>query len=248
MTDFQFHTKLIPLEIVDSTNNYAARLIKEEQPAEGTVILADFQETGRGQKDQVWVSEKGKNLTFSIILYPGFMEAEKHFYLSMALSVAMAQYLQTKLNDVYIKWPNDIYIGRKKIAGMLIENSLTGSFLKSSVLGVGLNVNQVSFPEMKPEPTSLALEMKKEQKREEVLNDLLQFINSWMVKLYSKMTDIKKTFESMLLYRNEPVEFMKGNSKFTGTILGVNELGQLKVKNEKDTVELFNFKEIGFPK
>lgn len=249
MKDLYLKNSIISLEVVDSTNNYAARLIKDEEPDEGTVILADFQKSGRGQRNQVWDSEKAKNLTFSIILYPDFLKAENHFYISMAISIGIVRYLQSLTDNVKVKWPNDIYIENKKIAGILIENSLIGSYIKNSIIGIGLNVNQINFPDFKPAPTSMAIELKKEFKREKVLNELLQYINSWIAKLYdNKLPTIKKTFESLMLYRNEPVVFTQKNLVFTGIIMGVNDFGQLIVKKEGDVIQLFNFKEIEFPK
>ena len=125
MTDEIIGRNLIELNIVDSTNEYLKRLIKESDVEEGTVILADFQTKGKGQKDGYWESEKGKNLTFSIILYPTSLDVQKQFYLSMSISLGIIEFLSHLSVKSKIKWPNDIYVNNNKVAGILIENSIS---------------------------------------------------------------------------------------------------------------------------
>ncbi|HPH88516.1 MAG TPA: biotin--[acetyl-CoA-carboxylase] ligase, partial [Chitinophagales bacterium] len=148
------------LPSVDSTNTYAKSLIAKSSPIDGTVILADEQFAGRGQSGNVWQSEAGKNLTFSIIYQTSFLLATEQFYLNMAVSLGIWSMVNSKLSieknkeltihdsrfTTKIKWPNDIYVNNQKIAGILIENTISGMHLKHSVIGVGLNVNQEQFP------------------------------------------------------------------------------------------------------
>lgn len=248
MTDLNFLDKIIRLDVVDSTNNFASRLIKEESPQEGTVILAEYQKSGRGQKEHNWTSEKGKNLTFSIILYPTMLKVERQFYLSMAISVSIVRCLQTLMSNVSIKWPNDIFIQNRKIAGILIENSIIGSFLQNSIIGIGLNVNQVNFSDV-PEATSLAIELNKQLNKEIILTNLMQYINSWLSKLYNNnYHSIKSIYESLLFCKDQNASFIKDNKKFSGTITGVSEFGQLKIKHENGAVNQYNFNEVSFSK
>ena len=131
------------------------QLIKNTEVAEGTVVLAKEQTSGRGQVNNTWESSYGDNLLMSIVLYPEFLHAGNQFLLSKFVSLAIVDFLSYYLENVTIKWPNDIYVGNKKIAGVLIENSLRGAFISSSVVGIGLNVNQTEFSSSIPNPTSL---------------------------------------------------------------------------------------------
>ncbi len=164
---------LITLKQVDSTNNYAKLLTANSRPVpDGTVILADTQTGGRGQAGTSWVSEPGLNLTFSVLLECGFLPPVRQFHLSMAVSLGIVEALgrlmhrmapaggedgnPTRLPALAIKWPNDILLDRKKMGGILIENLLAGSRMKSSIVGIGLNINQEDFPGL-PGATSLKL-------------------------------------------------------------------------------------------
>src|SRR5680860_150521 len=145
---------IIVLKDVESTNNYANQLILSNAE-EGTVVLAQFQKKGRGQQGNQWESQSGKNLLASIILYPKFLKAGNQFLISKMVSLGLVEYLRHEVRDVSIKWPNDIYIGNKKIAGILIENAIKGRNLFSTVIGVGLNLNQKNFLSDAPNPVSL---------------------------------------------------------------------------------------------
>lgn len=248
MTYLNFLNKIIRLDVVDSTNNFASRLIREESPQEGTVILAEYQKSGRGQKEHNWTSEKGKNLTFSIILYPTMLKVERQFYLSMAISVSIVRCLQTLISNVSIKWPNDIFIQNRKIAGILIENSIKGSFLQNSIIGIGLNVNQLNFSDV-PEATSLAIELNKQLNKDIILTNLMQYISSWLSKLYNNnYNSIKNIYESLLFCKDQNAAFIKDNKKFSGIITGVSEFGQLSIKHENGLVNHYNFNEVSFSK
>ncbi|MFI5220658.1 MAG: biotin--[acetyl-CoA-carboxylase] ligase, partial [Bacteroidia bacterium] len=124
---------IIRLETVDSTNNYAAALISKSKPAEGTAIMADFQDYGRGQRETIWESENGKNLLVSFILYPQIDTAD-YFLLNECFSLAVREVIEDITGlDVKIKWPNDILVNNKKIAGILIENSIRGNTILYSI-------------------------------------------------------------------------------------------------------------------
>ncbi|HTB31251.1 MAG TPA: biotin--[acetyl-CoA-carboxylase] ligase, partial [Bacteroidia bacterium] len=146
------------LERTDSTNTFAGNLIRENPPAEGYIVRAMEQLSGRGQRGTKWASEPGANLTFSIILCPHFLPLTEQFQLTKAIALGIAGFVSHLLGDyanVKIKWPNDIYVKNCKIAGILIENILEQSTMKYSVVGVGLNVNQVVFDPSIPNPISL---------------------------------------------------------------------------------------------
>jgi BirA family transcriptional regulator, biotin operon repressor / biotin---[acetyl-CoA-carboxylase] ligase len=142
------------LDSVDSTNNYAANLLKVTSPPDGTVITAQEQTQGRGQRGSEWQSAKGENLLFSMLLYSGNRKQHATFWLSKCVSVSLAEMLEEELKvDVWIKWPNDILVGGKKIAGTLLEFNWSEHQWTSAIIGIGLNVNQRFFPY--PQATSL---------------------------------------------------------------------------------------------
>jgi BirA family biotin operon repressor/biotin-[acetyl-CoA-carboxylase] ligase len=138
--------KVISLTNISSTNIFAAKLIETASPAEGTVVMAEYQNKGRGQRDAIWESDAGKNMLCSIILYPTFLAVTDQFILNQIVSLAVADVVE-KLAGAkpHIKWPNDILVYEKKIAGILIENNIRGNTFSSCIAGIGLNVNQLVF-------------------------------------------------------------------------------------------------------
>jgi BirA family transcriptional regulator, biotin operon repressor / biotin---[acetyl-CoA-carboxylase] ligase len=151
----------IHLPEIDSTNTYAIDLISKTSPVEGTVISTDFQLHGKGQYDRVWIGARGENIMMSVILTPDFITIEDKFFLSMAVALGVRAYFvkQHDISECFIKWPNDIYVKGKKIGGILIVNQIQGSKIKASVVGIGLNINQVEFPSLiADKSTSLKLQ------------------------------------------------------------------------------------------
>lgn len=164
------------LDCVDSTNNYAAKLINEGHKVEGTVIVADEQHFGRGRGDKKWLSQPGVNLLASFILKPTFIKANHAFALSKIASLGVYNALKRYNIDVEIKWPNDILTAKGKISGILIENQVRGSALHSAILGIGININQVRFPE--PGISSLQIETGKAIERNDVLSHLCETLEA----------------------------------------------------------------------
>ena len=150
MTDSQtlfVGRNVIRLDTVNSTNTYATNQLAKSRLPEGTAIVAAEQTQGRGYSGNQWKSEKGMNLLLSVVLYPVFLAPRQHFFLNQVASLAIAETLQAYLpvKDVKIKWPNDVFIGDKKAAGILIENSVKGNIIQHAVPGMGINVNQTEF-------------------------------------------------------------------------------------------------------
>lgn len=146
---------ILRIDKVDSTNSYLKKLVYEEQPVEGSMVIAEYQTAGRGQMGNGWWSETGKNLLLSLLIYPDNLQANEQFIISRIASLAVKNCLDQFVDDIRIKWPNDIYWKDKKIAGMLIENDVQGRYIQNSVIGIGININQQSFPEDLPNPVSL---------------------------------------------------------------------------------------------
>ena len=194
----------IHLNETHSTNSYLRELImREKEQPEGTVVITDYQTAGRGQKGNSWESERGKNLTFSILLHPNHIPPGKQFILSQLISIAIVGVLKKYDRHFTIKWPNDIYWKEKKIAGMLIEVDLTGSSLSNAIIGIGININQRHFKSDAPNPVSLTQITGKEHNLSELLEKILDSI----VDEYNKYTpdneeEIRQKYMA-LLFRNK---------------------------------------------
>ncbi|MCW5924738.1 MAG: biotin--[acetyl-CoA-carboxylase] ligase [Saprospiraceae bacterium] len=237
-----------------STNDWALELIAapassgqgaaKSKPPEGTVVRADSQSAGRGQFGSRWESERGKNLLLSVILRPTWLEAKAQFYLSMAVALALRDTVADALSTV--KWPNDLCLGARKTAGILIQNSLSGQFLQTSVVGIGLNVNQMEFDPALPNPTSLALFFGKKFELDEITECIFERLERRYLQLKSgQRAAIKAEYERALYRLGKPSKFVRAadNSEFGGIIRGVTEEGRLRVETETGG-ETFEVKEV----
>lgn len=238
----------IHLNKTHSTNSYLRELImREKEQPEGTVVITDYQTAGRGQKGNSWESERGKNLTFSILLHPNHIPPGKQFILSQLISIAIVGVLKKYDRHFTIKWPNDIYWKEKKIAGMLIEVDLTGSSLSNAIIGIGININQRHFKSDAPNPVSLTQITGKEHNLSELLEKILDSI----VDEYNKYTpdneeEIRQKYMA-LLFRNKGVyPYLYGEEIFNASIEGIEPNGQLILKKENGSIHTFAFKEISF--
>ncbi len=239
----------IILEVTDSSNNYAKQLIEEKKATHGTVVLAYCQKAGKGHAGNHWESEANKNLLMSIVLFPDFLPAEKQFYLSKIISLAIVDLLHEKIPNetVSIKWPNDIYAGDRKLAGILIENSVSGYYMHSSVVGLGLNLNQEKFSEEVPNPVSLKLLSGKNYSIEEMADQLQEKFYNWYAHLkLQQITAIDISYFSKLYRKNEWCRFRKNNREFIARINGIGEYGQLILEDKSGRLSEYQFKEIEF--
>ncbi len=223
---------IIVLNEVDSTNNYAKQLIADKAEG-GTVVLAYCQKKGKGQQGNFWESESNKNLTFSLILYPNWLGAGKQFSISKIVSLALVKVLKNKVENVSIKWPNDIYVNDKKIAGILIENTIKGAAIDSTIIGVGLNVNQEIFLSDAPNPISLKQITGEKIEVEVLLNEFLtvfySFINQLQIGTGQKIDD---AYISNLFRKNEWSKYRKDGEEFEARIIGIGNFGQLKLEEK----------------
>ncbi len=231
-----------------STNVYAQNLIAKSKPIEGTVIMALHQTKGRGQRGTTWESEKNNNITLSIIFFPTFLLPQQQFRLNEVISLGLLDFLEKYFhNRVFIKWPNDIYINEKKIAGILIQNSITSTTISSSIVGIGLNVNQKVFSNDIPNPTSMILEGGQRFDLMQLTHELLKKIEMRYLPLRSeKNTSTRQEYIEKLYKLNEVSSFeKKSGTKITGTIKGIDELGRLMIETGNQ-IEAFAYKEIKF--
>jgi BirA family transcriptional regulator, biotin operon repressor / biotin---[acetyl-CoA-carboxylase] ligase len=241
------YKNFIFLTEVESTNNYANQLVLSKAAEHGTVVLAQHQKKGRGQQGNQWESEPGKNLLTSFILFPQFLTAAKQFYLSKVASLALLDFLKTEAGDVSVKWPNDIYIDNKKVAGILIENSIKGSNLSSAVIGIGLNLNQEKFVSDAPNPVSLKQITFKNYDMEKVAAQIWEYFNIWYEKLQAgNLMEINSAYLNQLYRVNEWALFAKNGIQFEARIAGIGEFGQLVLEERNGVFSEYMFKEIEF--
>jgi BirA family biotin operon repressor/biotin-[acetyl-CoA-carboxylase] ligase len=222
---------IIELSEIDSTNNYAMRLIDEGMAEHGMVVRADFQTKGKGQLANLWLAEESKNLLISAIIDTREFAIEKQFFLNAATCLSVAEMLMTNYNipHVSIKWPNDIYAGDKKIAGILIENSLRGSQWTNAVVGIGLNVNQAVFSDLN-RATSMFNQTQEKQKVKSVLKNLLKILNKHFLKIGNNEDALFEAFNQNLYKVNKEITFTKKNELYKGIVKGVNAFGELEVE------------------
>jgi BirA family biotin operon repressor/biotin-[acetyl-CoA-carboxylase] ligase len=239
---------LLTLKEVDSTNNFLKNLLSNSKPVpEGTVIMAEAQFAGRGQQNNQWHSEPGKNLTFSVLLKPSFLAVTNQFDLTRAISLGVFDALQPLLGDgLKIKWPNDIYYGDKKLGGMLIENILQGGQLKSAIIGIGLNINQEHFPAGAANATSLKQILQRDYDLRVLLSEICSDIEACYLNLKAGKIDfVRKAYLNRLYWFNESKRFKAGDEIFNGVITGVKDDGRLIIQTNNIETE-YNLKEIEF--
>ncbi|MFA7274923.1 MAG: biotin--[acetyl-CoA-carboxylase] ligase [Crocinitomicaceae bacterium] len=238
-------TTKLRLPTVDSTNNYAANLLKEQLLGHGTVILADEQTNGRGQRGSVWQSEPGKNLQFSLVIFPDQFAIADQRYLNSFVSLSLVEFLKKLGLAAKIKWPNDILVNSKKIAGILIENQLKSDRIHSSIVGVGFNVNQLNFNNLNA--TSLAVEMHRDFLLNEVLDSLLHQMNSTYDLLKSnRFSDLDEAYFQNLWGYRELKKFQDQHGIFEGTIQGISPEGLLLIDVENEFQRSYDIKELTF--
>ncbi|NCB08054.1 MAG: biotin--[acetyl-CoA-carboxylase] ligase [Bacteroidia bacterium] len=239
--------KIIVLQEVDSTNNYARQLVVSNAAVEGTVVLAHYQHQGRGQMGNHWESERNRNLTFSVVFYPDFLEPANQFFLSQVVSLGILSFVSGEVAGVKIKWPNDIYVGNRKIGGILIENSVQGRFLFSSIAGMGININQEVFLSDAPNPVSLKQLTGKNYPVEDLARQMVSHIFHWYEKLKCwKFEEIESAYISHLFRMGEWSVFRANGVSFEARIVGIGEFGQLMLEDRSGKITGYLFKEVEF--
>jgi BirA family biotin operon repressor/biotin-[acetyl-CoA-carboxylase] ligase len=239
---------LITIKQVDSTNNFLKDLLSNSKPlTEGTVIMAESQYAGRGQQQNRWHSEPGKNLTFSILLKPAFLPVTQQFDLTRAISLGVVNALEAHLGgQVKIKWPNDIYYVDGKLGGILIENLIQGNQIKNSVIGIGLNINQDSFPSEVPNAVSLKQILHRDYDLKILLSEICKNIEAAYLNLKAGRFElVRKAYIERLYWLNEDKMFKSNSRVFRGSIKNVKDNGLLVVNNGSVDEE-YNLKEIEF--
>lgn len=248
----------INLPTVDSTNSFVRAMLQEEGTGQVisanslpgfTLVVADDQTKGRGQQGNSWETEKGKNLTFSLLCHPDFILASRQWLLSQCMAVAIQQTLSRYVEGVEVKWPNDIYVGDRKISGTLIECDLQGKHISNCIIGVGININQTVFLSDAPNPTSLQLLTGKEYDREKILSSLLQHFQHCYALLQEGREDAIRQLYMQHLYRREGFHrYRDVRGEFMAEIAEVEPTGHLRLRFENGNVVRYELKEVQFIK
>lgn len=232
------------LDITASTNDDA----RDEKYREGDVVWADFQTAGRGQRGHVWHSHKGENLTFSAVLEPSFVAIAEQFSVSEVVALSLVDMLAEYGIEAKIKWTNDIYVGDKKLVGILIEHSLASATLRRTIVGVGINVNQTEFDSSIPNPVSMAQLLGKQLNAEEVLKCFLTHLQRNYESLREgAKTELHERYNSLLYRKNEIHTYaLPSGERFRGAIRGTKPSGALAIEAESGETKDYLFKEVEF--
>ncbi len=223
----------IKLDNVSSTNSYISTLLNQEREVGPLVVLTDYQEAGRGQQSHSWHSHREENLLMSLLLFPAFLSASSQFRLSMVASLAITDTLGSLGIATNIKWPNDILTKKGKIAGILIEHGISGRSISHSIIGIGLNLNQVTFPEFPVPATSVMLE-------KAIRTDPGDMAKKLILNLEARYNTLERGGSQSIDYDyleklyliNRRASFLAHDETFEGAIRGVSEFGELQVETE----------------
>lgn len=238
--------KRLNLLQVDSTNHYLSRLLKENPGTGQVLVVADFQDDGKGQGGHQWHSLPGENLLMSLLLFPAFLSASHQFHLSRVASLALIDTLKSLNLAPVIKWPNDILVNNRKVAGILIENGIRENRLSHTIIGIGLNLNQTKFPVFPVEATSVALEIGIISDRNRVTGLLLDSILARYNQLEKgKTSNLESAYLEHLFLLNQTGNFVVGGKRITGIIRGLTDLGELVLEHDGETRN-YGFQEIQY--
>lgn len=229
-----------------STNDTALSWIKEKKVMEGTIVICGSQIKGKGQRGNVWHSEPGKNLTFSMVLKPNFLDISEQFLLNIAISNGIRKFLQEYIPTLKIKWPNDLVVpGFGKIGGILIENTISKEGWENAVVGIGLNVNQIDFTI--PGATSLASVTGSQFDLQELFRLLILHLEQGYIGLKKgKIKENRAEYLHHLFLKDQLSKFSSEGKEFAGTITGITEFGRLEIILQSGQNVSYDLKEISF--
>lgn len=229
--------------VLDSTNAFAMRLLQKGHPREGTIILAAHQTAGRGQSGRRWYDAPGQNICLTRILYPD-IAPQQQFLLNIATAIAVRDTIQAycPAGTIMIKWPNDVYVGDRKIAGILIQTTIQGQRVTSCAAGIGINVFETDFPEDLPNPTSLRLERRRltasshppalrvPLRKYEVQDTLMLELTARFRQMHHDAESLHEEYHTHLYRRNMPAVFHHDKTTRAGVITGVETDGRLRIR------------------
>lgn len=237
---------IIKLNATTSTNNYIKMLARETLLEDETAVLTHHQTEGRGQREKSWYSKSEESLTFSLFKRFNTLKIEEQFMINMAISIRIKAYLSSLgIPEVSIKWPNDIMSANKKIGGILIENTLKNKFIKHSVVGIGLNVNNKELPNL-PQASSMKLQTGKTFSKQNVFISVIKVCFEELKGVESGLfSTYKNRYESILFRKDEESEFEDLHNKhFKAKIKGISDLGELVLEHKNGLLKQVQIKEL----
>lgn len=238
---------IIHVEEISSTNEYFKLQANFDGVGEGAIVYADYQTKGRGQKGNVWESEKGKNLLFSMVLCPHILKINEQFIISQIVSLAIQEFLNTETGSVKIKWPNDIYWRDQKICGILIENILKEATIERSIVGVGLNVNQTEFSGWIPNPVSLKMINGRNYDIKSVAEKIQTRILTYYHQLKKgNIEEIRKKYKANLYRYEGYYMYADAQGVFEARIKDVENNGVIVLETKEQTEKKYFFKEVKY--
>ena len=241
------------LDVIDSTNRYvrdeATALWSEACGRDIVAVMARHQTAGRGQRGNSWLSHGGSNLLLSILVRPGdVLKVAEQFLLSQAVAVAMHRAMKVYGIDVRLKWPNDIYVDGRKLAGILVELDYSASHVEQAIIGIGLNVNQTEFPQMDRVPVSMKMLVGEEVAVDDVLATVLSsFRHCYAMLQHGEASAIAEEYRSLLLGLGEERRFIDAGGEFMAVVEGVDPAGALLLRRCDGTLKRYMFKEVEQP-
>ena len=234
----------IKLDAINSTNEYALSLQVTPAFKEGLVVTASYQSGGNGQRGKIWESNANENLLLSVVIEPN-ININKQSEISKIVALSVCDLLTDLGLNPKIKWPNDILVDKQKIAGILIQNKLKGNLIIHSVIGIGLNINQMNFKKYLPKATSLQLLLNKEFDIAKIQMQLLSFLSD-RIKQFRNGTSQEQEYLCALFLKDKPAAFESGNQQFMGIIKGVSQSGKLLIQKEDDSIAEFENQQVKF--
>ena len=238
--------KIIRLKEIDSTNRFL-RELKDEQEDEMVVAVADFQTAGKGQGSHTWESEAGKNLLFSIKVHPRWVPVRQQFLLSMAGAIAIKEALETYVDGITLKWPNDVYWNDTKISGTLIETSIDSKGIKTCIFGIGINVNQEAFHSDAPNPVSLRQILGHEVDKDELLQKVIGgFRRYYELLRRADYMDVSGIYHLSLYRRKGFHRYEDADGDFEGAFVEVEDDGHLILHDKQGVIRSYSFGEVKF--
>jgi BirA family biotin operon repressor/biotin-[acetyl-CoA-carboxylase] ligase len=225
---------VINLPEINSTNDYLKEKSHKENIVEGTLVYTTYQNAGRGQSGNVWEMPPNQNLAMSYLLKPVFLSPEKQFYLNIAVSLAVREFCEKFCkHEVLIKWPNDILINNKKVAGILIENTIQGSKIMQSIVGIGININQEKFDKKIPYASSLKLESDNKAflfDLHAIIHDMSSYLEKYYMQLrVGNFNFLTKAYTTSMWRYHQTQDFMKGENTLRGEIVGIAKDGRIEI-------------------
>ena len=241
------HPRLIHLMETDSTSKSLKTISEKEELPSGSIVIADFQTAGRGQRDNTWESEAGKNLTFSILFRPMDLPANMPFVISKMVSLSVKYMLDKYISGITVKWPNDIYYEDKKIVGTLIENTILQGKISQSIIGIGININQTEFRSNAPNPVSMSQIIDKSLDLMTIMEEFREIFMKQSERINKKQFDSIHNEYLSSLYRKEGYhQYRDADGIFEAAIHDIEPTGYIVLKRANNAYSRYAFKEVSF--